>query len=92
MRVICLLLLIVAPVTACVIPMDSGSNAIGLAMEQMDAAVYAMRDENALLQAQLDSLARELRKTDSLLRVIANLTGNPIVDPPKFQVLPPPLP
>jgi hypothetical protein len=42
-----------------------------------------------MLQGQLDSLARELKKTDSLLRSIANLTGNPIVDPPVY-IIPPP--
>jgi hypothetical protein len=77
------------PLAACVIPMDSSANAVEIAMEQVEFSLGAIRDENAMLQGQLDSLARELKKTDSLLRSIANLTGTPIVDPPVY-IIPPP--
>jgi hypothetical protein len=75
--VVCLL---AAPLASCVLPVDSGANEAYMALEQIDYALYTIRDENALLQAQVDSLGRALRKTDSLLRVVANLTGNPIID------------
>jgi hypothetical protein len=80
-------LLLAAPLASCVIPFDNDSGELNMAIEQIDNAMYALRDENALLQAQIDSLARAVRKTDSLLRLVANLTGNPIVDTPSF-VLP----
>lgn len=83
-----LLLLVAVIVAACVIPMDTGEGAANMALEQVDAALYSMRDEAAILQTQIDSLGRELKKTDSLLRMIANLTGNPIQDPPTY-IIPP---
>jgi hypothetical protein len=84
--------LVLAVSAACVVPIDTGANAAAMAMEEVDAALYSMRDETALLQAQIDSLALELKKTDSLLRWLANLTGNPIVDPVRLYVPPPVIP
>jgi len=95
-RLLALSSLVIAGISACVVPIDTGANAAAMAIEEVDAALYAMRDETALLQAQIDSLALELKKTDSLLRMIANLTGNPIQDPIKLytpgQIIPPAIP
>jgi hypothetical protein len=82
-------LFLAAAATSCIIPMDTGANAAAIALEEVDNALYTMRDEAALLQVQIDSLSAELRKTDSLVRWVANLTGNPIVDPPTFYIPPP---
>jgi hypothetical protein len=77
-------------VAGCIIPFDTGSNAAAIALEQMDQAMYSMRDETALLQAQIDSLSGALRKTDSILRWLANLTGNPVVEQVPLWPLPTP--
>jgi hypothetical protein len=76
--------LLTAPLASCVIPIDNDSGELNMALEQIDNSLYTLRDENAQLQVQIDSLSRALRKTDSLLRMVANLTGNPIVDTPMF--------
>jgi hypothetical protein len=66
--------------TACVVPFDTGANAAAMALDEMDNLSYSMRNETAVLQVQIDSLNAKLRKTDSLLRWVANLTGNPIAE------------
>jgi hypothetical protein len=83
------IILLSGAMISCVIPMDTGANAAAIALEEVDNALYTMRDESALLQAQIDSLSAALRKTDSLVRWVANLTGNPIIDPPVFYIPPP---
>jgi len=76
---------IVISLGSCVIPMDTGANAAALALDEMDNLAYAIRNESAQMQVQMDSLAAQIRKTDSLVRWVANLTGNPIVDAPVWN-------
>jgi hypothetical protein len=78
----------VVTLTSCVIPYDTGALAIEDALEQLDAALYTMRDEAVTLQTQIDSLTVVLRKQDSLLRWVANATGNPIAE--EYRYIAPP--
>lgn len=82
-----LLLLVLAFAAACY-PVDTGGES-RFAIMQIDEELYAMRQETAILQEQIDSLVQELRKTDSLLRWVANLTGNPIPSPYPVYIPPP---
>jgi hypothetical protein len=79
-RSIALCCLALVLVTSCVVPFDTGAQAAAMALDEMDNLAYSMRNETAVLQAQIDSLSLRLRKTDSLLRWLANLTGNPIAE------------
>ena len=70
-------------------PVDTGTRAANLALMQMDELAYSMQNETAVLQSQIDSLVNQLRKTDSLVRWLANLTGNPVQDPVQLYIPPP---
>ena len=80
LRLVALGALTVASLASCVVPFDTGANAAAMALDEMDNLSYSLQIENASLQVQIDSLSMRLRKTDSLLRWVANLTGNPIPD------------
>ncbi len=91
LRLAALFALTVASLASCIVPFDTGANAAAMALDEMDNLSYSLQMENAQLQVQIDSLSLRLRKTDSLLRWVANLTGNPIPEEivwSTFPVLP----
>lgn len=64
-------------VTAC-IGNPSSDVAMAEAINEIGNEVGLLRDENAVLQSQIDSLRGVLARQDTLLRQVANLAGVPI--------------
>jgi len=81
-----LILAIAAAVAACPSP-DQGPtmSATQVMMETQDA-LTGVNNELAVLQDQIDSLRTALAEQDSLIRVMFNLSGNPL--PPKPAIPP----
>lgn len=50
----------------------------GQALIELSDAINAMRDDSALLQAQMDSLRGEVARQDSVLRQVAAMAGVPM--------------
>lgn len=62
--------------TACLSP--TGDPAVAEAINEIGHELGMLRDENAQLQFQVDSLRGALARQDTLLRQVANLTGVPV--------------
>ncbi len=52
-----------------------GEVSTGQALIELSDAINAMRDDNALLQAQVDSLRVDIARQDSVLRQVAAVAG-----------------
>lgn len=82
---------LIAIIAGACIPLDGGGNEAAMALEEVQSISYYMQEETALLQAQIDSLRQQVHRTDSLLRLLAIVTGNPIPEP-NSAVIPPYIP
>ncbi len=76
-------LLVVALVIlgACGGPTTSGDTTLAETLIEMSDALTAVREETALLQAQVDSLREQMARQDTLLRRLASMAGMPISGP-----------
>lgn len=55
-----------------------GDVSTGQVMLELSDAVTALREDNAVLQAQVDSLRGEVARQDSLVRRLAAVAGMPV--------------
>jgi len=60
-------------------PVAQGDVPTGQALIELGDALNGMREENALLQAQVDSLRDVVARQDTLLRRLAGAAGIPVV-------------
>jgi capsid protein len=63
--------------TACR-PGPSADLALGQTMIELTDAVSGLQQDNALLQAQIDSLRDAVARQDTLVRRLANMAGMPV--------------
>jgi hypothetical protein len=78
-----LALLVVAFATlgSCSGPRISGDTTVAETLIDMSDALVALREETALLQAQVDSLREQMARQDTVLRRLASMAGVPISGP-----------
>lgn len=76
-------LLVVALITlgACGGPRMSGDTTLAETLIEMSDALVAVREETALLQAQVDSLREHMARQDTVLRRLASMAGMPLPGP-----------
>ena len=67
-------LVVVAGLASCV-PTSTGDTSMAQVVIEMGDAVNELRQENAMLQAQVDSLAIVVAKQDTVLRGLAAAAG-----------------
>jgi hypothetical protein len=60
---------------ACGAPMTSGDTTLAETVIDMSDALVAVREETALLQAQVDSLREQMARQDTLVRRLAAMAG-----------------
>ena len=74
-----LLLLLVAASVACSrLPSASANMATGEALNDLSTVMSQLREENAQMQAQIDSLGSAIAYQDSVLRQLAVTSGVPM--------------
>lgn len=77
-----LALLLVSPAAgACPNVSGRGDISVAEALLEIEDALVGLREESAILQAQIDSLREIVARQDTVLRRIGNLTGVPV--PPR---------
>jgi len=69
------LVLALTALTACSGPVTTGDTTLAESVIDMSDALIAVRDETALLQAQVDSLREQVARQDTLLRRLASMAG-----------------
>lgn len=63
-------------------PNTGGANeALGQNIVELGDAISALRQDNAALQEQIDSLRRQVARQDTVIRQLANLAGVPVPVP-----------
>jgi hypothetical protein len=70
-----------AALSACGGPVTTGETTLAETLIDMSDALVAVREETALLQAQVDSLRGELARQDTVLRRLASMAGMPMPGP-----------
>ena len=60
---------------ACGGPVTTGDTTLAETLIDMSDALVAVREETALLQAQVDSLRAEVARQDTVLRRLASMAG-----------------
>jgi hypothetical protein len=65
----------VGTLAACGAPMTSGDTTLAETVIDMSDALVAVREETALLQAQVDSLREQMARQDTLVRRLAAMAG-----------------
>jgi hypothetical protein len=63
------------------LPSPRAELAAGQAMLDLNESIIQLREENAMVQAQVDSLAEVVARQDSLLRQVAAQSGIPLPPP-----------
>jgi hypothetical protein len=76
-----LLVLAFATLVACSGPALSGDTTVAETLIDMSDALVALREETALLQAQVDSLREQMARQDTVLRRLASMAGVPMSGP-----------
>jgi ATP-dependent protease Clp ATPase subunit len=76
-----LLVVALATLGACGGPLTSGDTTLAETLIDMSDALIAVRDETALLQAQVDSLREHVARQDTILRRLASVAGMPLPGP-----------
>jgi hypothetical protein len=66
---------------ACGGPGTAGEATLAETLIDMSDALVALREETALLQAQVDSLREQMARQDTVLRRLASLAGMPLSGP-----------
>lgn len=69
------IVLALAALAACTGPVTTGDTTLAETVIDMSDALIAVRDETALLQAQVDSLREQVARQDTLLRRLASMAG-----------------
>lgn len=64
-----------AALAACGAPVIGGDTTLGETVLDMSDALVAVREETALLQAQVDSLREQVARQDTLLRRLSAMAG-----------------
>lgn len=64
-----------AALAACGAPLTSGDTTLAETLIDMSDALMAVREETALLQAQVDSLREQMARQDTVLRRLAAMAG-----------------
>jgi hypothetical protein len=64
-----------ATLSACSGPRLSGDTTVAETLIDMSDALVALREETALLQAQVDSLREQMARQDTVLRRLASMAG-----------------
>lgn len=76
-----LLIITFALLGACGGPRTSGDTTLAETLIEMSDALVAVREETALLQAQVDSLREHMARQDTVLRRLASMAGVPLSGP-----------
>ena len=66
---------------ACGVPRISGDTTLAETLIEMSDAMAAVREETALLQAQVDSLREQMARQDTVVRRLASMAGMPLPGP-----------
>jgi len=69
------IVLALAALAACSGPVTTGDTTLAETVIDMSDALIAVRDETALLQAQVDSLREQMARQDTILRRLASMAG-----------------
>lgn len=64
-----------AAVAACSGPLTTGETTLAETVIDMSDALVAVREETALLQAQVDSLREQVARQDTVVRRLASMAG-----------------
>jgi hypothetical protein len=70
-----------AALGACGGPLTTGETTLAETVIDMSDALMAVREETALLQAQVDSLREQMARQDTVLRRLASMAGMPLSGP-----------
>jgi hypothetical protein len=81
MRTSLALLVAFATLSSCSGPRLSGDTTVAETLIEMSDALIALREETALLQAQVDSLREQMARQDTVLRRLASMAGVPMSGP-----------
>jgi hypothetical protein len=54
---------------------------LGQSIVELGDAISALREDNAAIQEQLDSLRRQVARQDTVMRQLANMAGVPVSAP-----------
>jgi hypothetical protein len=76
-----LLVVALATLGACGGPLTTGDTTLAETLIDMGDALVAVREETALLQAQVDSLREQMARQDTVLRRLASAAGMPLSGP-----------
>ena len=76
-----LLVVTVVMLGACGVPRTSGDITLAETLIEMSDALAAVREETALLQAQVDSLREQMARQDTVVRRLASMAGMPLPGP-----------
>jgi hypothetical protein len=76
-----LLVVALASLGACGGPRTTGDATLAETLIDMSDALVAVREETALLQAQVDSLREQMARQDTVLRRLASMAGMPLSGP-----------
>jgi uncharacterized coiled-coil protein SlyX len=77
----CILVVGLTTLTACDGPVTTGDTTLAETLIEMSDALVAVREETALLQAQVDSLREQVARQDTVLRRLASMAGIPLPGP-----------
>ena len=66
---------------ACAQNPGSANETLGQSIIELGDAISALREENAAIQEQLDSLRRQVARQDTVMRQLANVAGIPVSAP-----------
>jgi hypothetical protein len=66
---------------ACGGPVTTGDTTLAETLIDMSDALVAVREETALLQAQVDSLREQVARQDTVVRRLASMAGMPLSGP-----------
>jgi hypothetical protein len=71
----CIVVVGLAALAACGGPMTSGDTTLAETLIEMSDALVSVREETALLQAQVDSLREQVARQDTVLRRLSSMAG-----------------
>ena len=76
-----LLVVTLVMLVGCAVPRTSGDTTLAETLIEMSDALAAVREETALLQAQVDSLREQMARQDTVVRRLASMAGMPLPGP-----------
>jgi hypothetical protein len=71
----CIVVVGLAALAACGGPVTSGDTTLAETLIEMSDALVSVREETALLQAQVDSLREQVARQDTVLRRLSSMAG-----------------